>query len=168
MRRSTVRFALTLLALLFALTVLARTPWMLREVRDPIRSGLAHAVSAVVGLFGHETQVEGFAVVGHGGTVEIVYDCDGVGLAVFFVSATLAAPISARLRIVPGIAWGVLVIGSLNVVRLAALAWLYLLGYRDAFEFIHTYLFQGFLIVATVVAWAAWVVWAQGPRPEPT
>jgi len=163
MNRRALRFAATFLVLLAAGTVLARTPWALRELRDPLREGLARTVSTTLASVGVETRVVGTQVYGSTGAVEIVYDCDGVALAIFFVSATIAFPARRRRDVLPGIAVGLLVIGLANVLRLVALTWLNLHD-REVFEFVHAYLFQGFLVVATVVTFAAWAAWAQrGP-----
>lgn len=164
MNRRALRFAGTFLVLLAAGTVLARTPWVLTELRDPLRVGLARTVSATLVPFGVETRVVGARVLGDTGAVEIVYDCDGVGLAIFFVAATLAFPIRRRRDVLPGLAGGLLVIALANVFRLAALTWLNLHD-REIFEFVHAYLFQGFLVVATVVTFSVWAVWAQRARP---
>jgi exosortase H (IPTLxxWG-CTERM-specific) len=162
--RRALRFAGTFLVLLVAGTVLARTPWALTELRDPLREGLARTVSATLVPFGVETRVVGTRVHGGTGAVEIVYDCDGVGLAIFFVAATLAFPIGRRRDVLPGLVGGLLVIALANVFRLAALTWLSLHD-REIFEFVHAYLFQGFLVVTTVVTFAVWAVWAQRARP---
>lgn len=160
MNRRALRFAATFLVLLAAGTVLARTPWVLTELRDPLRVGLARTVSATLAPFGVETRVDGTHVYGSTGAVEIVYDCDGVGLAIFFLAATLAFPIRRPRDVLSGLAGGLLVIAVANVFRLAALTWLNLHD-PEIFEFVHAYLFQGFLVVVTVIAWAAWVSWAQ-------
>lgn len=160
------RFALLFPALLAVLTVLVRTPWVLETLRDPLCAGLAQAVGALLSLVGTGSRVEGTLVSLPGGAIEIVYDCDGVGLACFFVAAALAFP-QVRWRLgLPGLGLGILVITAANLFRLSVLGWLYSVE-KDWFEFAHAYLFQGFVVVVTLVTWLMWVQSVRAPAPDP-
>lgn len=164
MNRRSVQFAVVFLLLLAGLSALIRMPFVLEGLRDPLCAALARAASGLLGVFGVETVVSGTQIRGATGVTEVVYNCDGVGLLVIFLSATLAFPVKRLASIAAGIAFGTLVILAINVVRIAFLAWLNL-GYQDLVEFAHVYVFQGILVVVTVVTWLAWVTWAQRAEP---
>ena len=119
MNRRSVQFAVVFLLLLAGLSALIRMPFVLEGLRDPLCAALARAASGLLGVFGVETVVSGTQIRGATGVTEVVYNCDGVGLLVIFLSATLAFPVKRLASIAAGIAFGTLVILAINVVRIA-------------------------------------------------
>lgn len=155
MTRPVLRFQLLFLVLLGVLIGVARAPFVLETLRDPLCAGLAWAVSGLLHALGTANSVSESVVRGGGGAIQVVYDCDGVGLMCFFLAAALAFPVSRWRVALPGIAVGLLVIMLANLLRLTGLAWMVLHDW-GAFEIAHAYFFQGFIVLVTLATWLGW------------
>jgi exosortase/archaeosortase family protein len=89
---------------------------------------------------------------------EIYYRCTGFLPAAFLIAAILAYPRPVISKI-----WGLVVgVSVLMVINLTRLVHLFYLGvyYPAAFDFVHTILWQGGLILALVCLWLGWIKWS--------
>jgi exosortase/archaeosortase family protein len=90
---------------------------------------------------------------------EIYYRCTGFLPAAFLVIAILAYPRPVISKIW-GLVVGVSVLMALNLTRLIHL--FYLGVYHPAaFDFVHTILWRGGLILAIVCLWRGWIKWSR-------
>ncbi len=107
-------------------------------------------------------------VVSHpsGFAYEIYYRCTGFLPVAFLMTAILAYPGCWRRKLV-GLAVGVPVLIALNLTRLVHL---FYLGVHNpaAFDFAHSVLWEGFLILAILGLWLGWTRWSDSVRAEPS
>jgi exosortase/archaeosortase family protein len=95
------------------------------------------------------------------GTVRVAEECSGFELLGLLAAAMIAYPMPFRRRLW-GIALLVPFVFVLNVVRVASLS-LALEHAPRAFETLHTFVWQGLLILAGLAYWVAW----SGLEPTP-
>ena len=149
------RFPLAFGAWLAALSVGAELPWTVAWIRAPLGVALAHGTATALRLAGVDATVSGATLASSHGMVQIVAECDGVVLLCFFAAAVLALPKPALRAWLPSALAGAGALFALNFARVLALTatqfW-----WRDAFEWVHFYVLQGLMIVATTVVWLAW------------
>ncbi len=155
MRDPRLRFPLAFGVWLAALSIAAELPWTLAWLRGPLAAALAQATGAALRLVGVSASVTGATLQSAHGAVRIVAECDGVVLLCFFAAAVLALPKPPLRAWLPSALAGAGGLFALNFARVLALTatqfW-----WRDAFEWVHFYLLQGLMIVATTLVWLAW------------
>lgn len=167
----TYRFAVTFLALLTGIGLCY--PWLrlrygslLLHLQDATASLVYHLVA----LFSDEVEIspEAPTVVFGSFPTRIIEECTGLYQAMLLGAALLAFPTTWRKTLV-GFALGIPLIYALNVLRLAMLL---VIGhhFRDSFEFVHVYLWQGTTIImlaCVLYVWVRWVVREDGAKGVP-
>jgi len=155
MRDPRLRFPFAFGAWLAALSLAAQLPWTLAWIRAPLGAALARATAAALWLCGVDATVSGSTLASSHGAVQVVAECDGVVLLCFFGAAVLALPKPPLRAWLPSALAGAAALFGLNFARVLALTatqfW-----WREAFEWVHFYLLQGLMIVATTLVWLAW------------
>ncbi len=93
--------------------------------------------------------VDGFAL-------EIIDECTGVFSMLVYVSAIIAYPSKREMKIL-GIIFGIGIIYFFNILRLIVLA---ITGIKlpSAFEFVHSYLWQGTFLAIVVFIFYGWIL----------
>lgn len=139
-------------------------------IEAPFLNILANISNGILQLLGHNTEVAGALIFSKSFSVDIRNGCDGLEAIAIFVSGILIFPVPFR-RKVPGLAYGILTLMVLNLLRIAGL---YLIGLNfspTVFEVFHV---QGGFIIFTmisVILLFAWMNWAmrqpQPPTPGP-
>jgi exosortase/archaeosortase family protein len=119
-RRLIVRFALIFLVSLAAFYALVATPTAQEYVVRPCLDVSARASAALLRVMGYETTASGSYVASRDYIVNIKRGCDAIDPSALFVSAVLASPVSRALKL-PGLVSGVLLLLSLNLMRIVSL-----------------------------------------------
>jgi len=165
-RVPTYRFAVSFLALLTGIGLCY--PWLRLRYGSlllRLQDATALLVYHLVALFSADVQLspEAPTVIFRSFPTRIIEECTGLYQAMLLGAALLAFPTTWRKTLV-GFALGLPLIYALNVVRLAVLL---VIGhyFRDSFEFVHVYLWQGTTIVilaSVLYVWVRWVVREDG------
>jgi len=145
--RFAVRFAL-IAALLFTLYGFPYGTYGISEQwLGAYLSGYAEVVGAVLRLVEDKVVVQGNTIYG-AAALRIVRTCDAMEANVLFASAVTAfpGPVTRKMAVVAG---GLLIIGVLNLLRIATLYYV-VLEHEQAFAFVHLELWPLLLIAATL------------------
>ena len=102
----------------------------------------------------------------NGFAYEIYYRCIGFLPVGFLTTGILAYPGHWRKKLV-GLVVGVPVLIALNLTRLVHL---FYVGVHNpaAFDFAHSVMWEGFLILAILGLWLGWTRWSDSARAEPS
>ena len=90
--------------------------------------------------------------------LEIVRVCDGAGAVFLVMAAILAFPASVKRKLI-GIVLGILLMYSLNLIRISGLYFV-VAYHNDWFQIIHTYLAPTLLIIVACLFFAWWALGA--------
>ncbi len=114
----------------------------------------AHITGRVLAALGQEVSVRGAEVTLCGAAFKVGPACSGLQPLAMLAIAILAFPSTWRAKL-PGLVAAVVVIGLLNLVRIASLC---LIGahWPAAFELSHLYLWPMALILCSIALWSAW------------
>ncbi len=155
MRNHRLAFPLLFVFWLLVLGYGVQTDWFHAWVRLPLQEWLASSSSVALSLLGIESHSNKTVVFAGSFGAHIIPDCDGIVLVVLFLSAVLAFPAPRRLALIPATLTGLAIVIALNWVRVFALV---LTGYFNPaiVEFSHVYVWQGVLILGTVLVWLGW------------
>lgn len=151
------RFLLIFIGLEVALFALELTRPVQEHLVLPWTTLLARACARLVTLFDANAASMGKVLwnpaTGFG--VSIEPGCNGVEACLILFAAIMAFPASWRHRL-RGLAWGLVAVQGLNVVRVVSL---FYLGqwHMESFRFAHEYLWQGLIMLDVVVVWLLWV-----------
>jgi exosortase H (IPTLxxWG-CTERM-specific) len=118
---------------------------------------LAQACALLVTLFDANAAAVGKVLwnPASGFGVSIEPGCNGVEACIILIAAMVAFPASWQHKL-RGIAWGLLAVQGLNLIRVISL--FYLGQWNDtAFRVAHEYLWQGLIMVDVLVVWLVWV-----------
>lgn len=137
--------------------------WVLTELTDripePAIDAFLQATTWVdyqlTDLFFDRVTQRGTTLTLDGFSVQVITECTGLLEAVILAAAMLAYPATWRERGI-GLAVGVALLYSINVIRIAVLL---IVGRfaRDYFDFAHVYFWQSLLIVFITAIWLAWI-----------
>lgn len=95
---------------------------------------------------------------------QVVPSCGATEIMAIFLAAVLAFPATARQRL-SGLAVGIPMLYTINIVRLACLAVIGALDNGgDWFNFFHEFVWQAIYVVIVVLLWLAWVEFLVGRR----
>jgi len=121
----------------------------------------AHTSNLILVILGQGTAVEGTRIASPAFSVDIKRGCDALEPIAFFLFGVLSYPAPLR-RKWPGMLAGVVVLFLLNLIRIVSL---YLIGkfFYRLFEFMHADFWQVVFIIAAIVLWAVWIMWATRP-----
>ncbi len=110
----------------------------------------------VLNIFGLPVSMEGIIIsTPRGIHMEVIYECTGIYGIIVYLSAVLATPKALWTKKLMGCWIGILVIWLMNIVRLVTIYWV-TYEYPPAFDFIHTYFWQLFLVIIVILVYAVW------------
>jgi exosortase H (IPTLxxWG-CTERM-specific) len=147
-------FCLRFLILLLVFAGLSATPQADRLLHRPLSSLFARLAAPVLSAFGPASADENILVF-KSFPASVEEACDGVLPTLIFVAAVLAFPSRPKQK-VSGILLGIVVIFSINLVRLITLM---LVGsyWPEVFERVHIYVWQALVIALSMGLWIFWV-----------
>jgi exosortase/archaeosortase family protein len=162
-RNATLRFLGIFFGLISVFYALTLSPWVDANALFPVMKVSARGTSALLGLLGTKTTVEGVLVRGPACAVAVRRGCDPLEPIMLFAAAAIAFPTGWRKRLA-GILCAVVLLFSLNLVRVASL---YLLRANKSavFESIHLVWWPAFFVAASLVLWILWLCWIRQPAP---
>lgn len=140
-------------AVLTALVLFLDSRGMLRWLQD-VTTVVSEAAVSVLGIGASRT---GTLIHLPQRTLAIDLACTAIFIVALYVALVMSYPVPWRVRLV-GIAAGVVLIAVANVLRIVAAAVVSQIA-PSAFMFVHDYLFQVGMILITVAAWAAWLLY---------
>jgi len=150
-----VRFALTVLALLVLFFVALHNPTLDRRVISPYTDFVTRSSAAFLSATGSDVSSRGRVISSPSFAVEILPVCNGLEVTAIYAAAVLAFSASFAAKLV-GLFGGLSIIYLINVIRIAVL---FRTGERFhfAFEQVHYYYAQALVVVATIGVWLVWV-----------
>lgn len=122
--------------------------------------------NSLVHLVGENSQLAGASIWSARYSVTVSDACSALELVWFLGAAMLAFPASWS-RKIAGLAASLLLLGLLNVLRIASLYLCGLHGWK-AVDVIHQDAWPALLVMATVAAMAGWIAWVHQPRHIPS
>ena len=131
---------------------------------EPFSHELAAASAIAINLFGGDAAANGaiLSLVKAGGGVEIANGCNAIEASILLAAAILAFPAPLGRRAV-GAALGVLMLQSVNLIRIISL--LYLNRYAPSwFDFFHLYLWDALIMLDGLLIFLVWHRWQDRPR----
>jgi exosortase H (IPTLxxWG-CTERM-specific) len=142
---------------MIALTAVSLTP-PFRAAIHWYLGGLTSLTGSVLNRFGLRTQYAGTVITSTRYAMSVVDTCSGLELAIFFLSAVLAAPARWTRKLI-GVTTGLVFIPLINFARLVTL---FLAGvwWSKYADWIHEDFWPLALIVATLTVWLIWLRWA--------
>ncbi len=150
-----VRFALILAIFVLGAILTHRNPLLIRALA-PFDRLTAQATAAVLSWHGIEVNRED-AILSHptGFGYEIYYRCTGLLPAAFLAVGVFAFPTHLRPKLV-GIAIGIPLVFSLNLLRLASLFYIGV-WHPNLFDLAHTVIWESLLLLSIVGFWLWWM-----------
>lgn len=128
-------------------------------LKDPILQVQTTAGAALLNLFGSSVTAMGDVISGAGTSVKVAGGCDGIEATALLLAAILVFPLPFKYKW-PGLLAGAIVLGILNVIRIAGL-YLVKVHWPSAFDFMHVqgglYLFS-FVTILLMLIWANWAL----------
>jgi len=125
------------------------------SISEPITYFTTLITGSILKIFYSSITIKGFHIISRSGIdMEIIYECTGIYGIIVYMSAILATwfPVYDKLK---GILLGLPIIYGANILRLVLL-FVASLIYPPAFEFLHTYFWQLFLIIVVVLLFYFW------------
>jgi exosortase H (IPTLxxWG-CTERM-specific) len=159
------RFFLVFVALLAGLFGAELTPWGQEHFVVPWTNALARISAWLVTLFDPGVVATGKVLrsTTNNFAVSIEAGCNGVEATIVLVAAVLAFPAPWKHKLV-GLAFGVVAVQGLNVVRVISLFYLGQWSFR-AFEWAHLYVWQALIMLDVLIVWLVWVRTLPRARP---
>lgn len=128
-------------------------------LKGPILQVQTAAGAAILNLFGSSVTAMGDVISGTEASVKVAGGCDGLEATALLLAAILMFPLPFKYKW-PGLLAGVVVLGILNVIRIAGL-YLVKVHWPSAFDFMHIqgglYLFS-FVTILLMLIWANWAL----------
>ena len=150
-KKRLIKFSIYFFLILIALQIITH----LSFISEPITYFTTFITGSILKIFFPDITVKGFHIMSKSGLdMEIIYECTGIYGIIVYSSAILATwfPAYEKLK---GITIGVPIIYVANILRLVLLFVVSLI-YPPAFEFLHTYFWQLFLIIVVVLLFYFW------------
>ena len=116
----------------------------------------ATALGFILSMLGLDAAVNSSTVHVNEFGMKIVDECTGIFEMLVYAAAVLAFPTSRDKKAI-GLAFGVPLLGLLNMVRLICLAFVGMYD-PESFEFVHLYLWQVTLILLIVIVLLIWIL----------
>lgn len=163
-RREVTFLALFLLLLGGGFTLISLN-WVNAHAIEPFTAGIARVSGTVLDLMGQNITQQGTILRSSRFAVNIRNGCNGVEAMLIFLAAVLAFPAPWRSRLL-GLAFGILAIQAVNLVRVVAL---FLTGayFPRFFDASHTVVWQTLVILSGVLLWIFWANRFAAPQAEP-
>lgn len=164
-RQEIVFVTLFVVILAVGFTLISWTP-VNDHVIEPFTGGVAHASAIALNLIGQGIDKSGTILRNERFAVNIRNGCNGVETMIIFLAAVLAFPAPWKARII-GLAFGVLAIQAVNLLRVVAL---FLTGAYapQFFDSSHTVVWQTIVILSGVLLWVFWANRFAAPLPAST
>jgi exosortase/archaeosortase family protein len=121
----------------------------------PFLNAQASISNVLLRILGHDTHVVHASIASDNFSVSIMNGCDGLEAIAILISGIMIFPAPFRLKI-PGLAWGVLVLMVLNLLRIAGL---YLIGLNFSPTVFEVFHIQGGFIIFTMISVILWFIW---------
>jgi len=162
-RRRQIVFLVLFVVILAGSFTLLSVHWVNDHVVEPFTAGVAWASGVALDGLGQGVVRQGTVLRNARFAVNIENGCNGIETMLIFLAAVLAFPASWRWRIA-GLAFGVVAIQVVNLVRVVALflTGAYLPGFFDTS---HTVIWQTLVILSGVALWILWANRAGIRRP---
>lgn len=163
-RREVTFLALFLLLLGGSFTLIS-VNWVNDHAIEPFTAGIARVSGGVLDLMGQNITQQGTILRSPRFAVNIRNGCNGVEAMLIFLAAVLAFPAPWRSRFL-GLAFGILAIQAVNLVRVVAL---FLTGayFPRLFDASHTVVWQTLVILSGVLLWIFWANRFAAPPTAP-
>lgn len=163
--RREVTFLVLFLLLLGGSFTLISVNWVNDHAIEPFTAGIARVSGAVLDLMGQNISQQGTVLRSPRFAVNIRNGCNGVEAMLIFLAAVLAFPAPWRSRFL-GLAFGILAIQAVNLVRVVAL---FLTGayFPRFFDASHTVVWQTLVILSGVLLWIFWANRFAAPPTAP-
>ncbi|MBX7153960.1 MAG: archaeosortase/exosortase family protein [Candidatus Kapaibacterium sp.] len=116
---------------------------------------LAKIVTPILNIFGYQAISSGSSVLSRDFSIDIAAGCDAVEPMLLFSIVMLAYPAKWQEKLI-GIFAGVLILFTINIVRLVSLFWIGV-HYKDSFEVIHMEVWQPLFIFCTLAVFGTWM-----------
>jgi len=133
--------------------------YFFQDVKDHILKLQTTAGASLLNLFGSSVTAMGDVISGAGTSVKVAGGCDGLEATALLLAAILVFPLPFKYKW-PGLLAGAIVLGILNVIRIAGL-YLVKVHWPSAFDFMHIqgglYLFS-FVTILLMLIWANWAL----------
>ncbi|UTF59196.1 exosortase H [Gilvimarinus sp. DA14] len=151
------RFIFLFFFTLMGLFTLELLPWGQTYVVLPLTRALTSVCAFVIELLGRELEVAGIILtdIKTGFAVQIAAGCNGIEAMILLIAAMVAFPASLRYTL-SGIAFGVLGLQCLNVLRIVSLFFLGLWN-SSAFEWAHLYIWQALIMLDSLLIFLIWI-----------
>ena len=161
--RRELTFLILFAVLLGGSFTLVSVNWVNDHVIEPFTGGIARVSGATLDLLGQDVRMQGTIIRGSRFAVNIRNGCNGVEAMLIFLAAVLAFPAPWRSRFL-GLAFGILAIQAVNLVRVVAL---FLTGayFPRLFDASHTVVWQTLVILSGVLLWIFWANRFAAPAP---
>ena len=145
---------LFLQALLFGAEL---TPWAQTYFVAPWTNTLAALSADIVRFFDPRVVADGKILQSADGSfaVSIEAGCNGVEATIVLIAAMLSFPAPWKRRLL-GLAFGVIAVQGLNIIRVVSLFYLGQWNF-DAFDFAHRYVWQALIMLDVLIVWLLWV-----------
>lgn len=165
-KRRLLIYYLSVVGLAVTFHILASQTWF-ADLIQPIYEAYATIGSAVLNVFGQETEAIGKEIRSTAFTLAIKKGCDGITPMILLCMAILAFPIQWKYKW-RGAIGGLLVLFVLNVIRIVSL---YFIGKHASlaiFEFIHVDVWSVAYLIMAVFVWIYWMRWTFISRMKPS
>ena len=126
-----------------------------RTVRTPYCMWLARIVGVALRALGSDVSVAGTRVVADGFQLGIERQCDATGVMSILAAGIVAFPATWRAKAI-GLVTGLAAVFLINIVRIVLLARVGVVSLA-AFEAMHVYVFQVFIVAAAIACFAGWI-----------
>ena len=158
-------FLIVFLLLLGGSFTLISVNWVNEHAIEPFTAGIARVSGVVLDLMGQNITQQGTILRSPRFAVNIRNGCNGVEAMLIFLAAVLAFPAPWRSRFL-GLAFGILAIQAVNLVRVVAL---FLTGayFPKFFDASHTVVWQTLVILSGVLLWIFWANRFAAPPAAP-
>lgn len=153
------RFVASLAVLMIVANVLLSTSYAKKDLLPSYLRGWAHISAGALKLMGERTTVSDSQVISPRFSVSIKRGCDAVQPTLLFVTAVIASPVALWSKL-PGLAFGLLFLMAMNLVRVISLFYIGIYFSMKTFDIMHHDVWQAVFIILSIFAWAVWAVWA--------
>lgn len=155
------KYTITFLCVAILFYILTDYPWF-DVVRQPVLQFFAAISSGLLSFIGYGTSATGDVVSSSKFSVSIKEGCDALAPIILYTIATAIYPVALAKRL-KGIAYGILALVMLNVIRICSL---FIIGIHlpTWFDFMHVDFWQVLFIILTAITWILWMNWARPNR----
>lgn len=154
-RKPQLLFLITVAILMMCYYAITGTDAFSKSFLPAYLSVVATVTSATLSLIGFSNYTSGTVVGSQAFSMNIAYGCDALEPTFLFVVVVLAFPAQWKKKII-GIVGGVLILYSINIIRLITL---FLTGIykREYFELMHIEIWQALFIFLALILFVLWV-----------